>query len=712
MKKFNKKFRIGGILFLAFLLTGAKIGENTLRLGDKTGSNIEFQMGNGRFKWDDTAQQLKFSNDAGGSEKAIGSGGGAGGGLNLLLDNNFDFESGDPPSAWTASGGTFTAETGLPLNGGQSGLWDPSVSAQNLDSPLKTVPITLEGNSCLARIFYKWETGSAGDIKLQALDSNSNVLSELDLVPTTGQVREAFVTFTCPTADTIRLRLTSTTNANVITVDDAHLGSNIKEIQVASAILAGEFWYQTDGNCVWSVTNTAATVFPTDSDCPAISSKNVDSSVVIDASDDDLPNWVFTSLAPGKYEITITGTLQGASLGAEVGVWLFDDTASDYIAKSNPLNVAIVAGGYPFTMQTTFTMPVAGPKTFIIHGSATSGAVLLHNGYLAATSGDHGLKMILKKFPLASDSALSFTKSKFFVSANIGGANFDLGTSTQASYIEMTNGGMDLVQNSVSDAVGIACIGTEEGELGQFTCTGNESNGIVFNADADVYRACIWFAHAQNGANGDTAFQIVETPNNAQTISQEGNTRLASVDRGGDSHQASPSSCGEFSFTSGGKKTLRLMYEQSLTAATLNEVLGDRASGVGQRDIHWTVERIHERRGGITFNNMVSTSISSGLKHNIARLNCDAASAILYNPGSWISVMGNVSAGECVITIAGGIYTVAPVCNALITSNAGVSRIVSIVGAPTTTNVTLDCHDDGGTACTSYDIELMCSGEE
>lgn len=663
MKKFNKKYELlvsGWVLLVALIFIGAKIGGNVTRFGDKTGVDISLQLGNGRLNWDDTAQQLKFSNDAGGSEKAIGSGGGAGGGLNLLLDNNFDFESGDPPSAWVSSGGTFVAETVNPLNGGQSGLWDPSVSAQNLDSPLKTVPITLEGNSCLARIFYKWETGSAGDIKLQALDSSSAILNQIDLVPTTGQVKEAFVTFTCPTADTIRLRLTSTTNANVITVDDAHLGSNIKEIQVASSEIAFAGGYAATANCIWIRTNTANGAFGVDADCPGISTDITASGVVVDSSDDDLPTLKFTSLPPGNYKLIwrINTVVVTAATNA---TFLIRDVTNSVDLDSVGYSSTTANQNQPATLIATFTQTVAGAHDFEIFGSSSAGAINLSaqssTQFLAKNS------IVLTRFPLASETALSFNLANWHIDANIGGANPSLGASDQTTYIPIVDagGGLDMVLRTGSHAAEIGCSGGNA-PTGLTCGAGNEGVSVAFAPpEAGKFEVCFDLSHFVTlGASGVIAatFQAIETTLTSDVVGQLGGTRKLSEPADSNISATNPLYvCGGFTFNNVEKKLIRLMYEQSATATvTTNILLADRDADTGQRDIRVTVRRWSERRGGISFDNLTESANKAGAKDIAYSITWQGSGVpiVEFDSGNVIDSIVDVGTGDVTINYVSG----------------------------------------------------------
>jgi len=86
-------------------------------------------------------------------------------------------------------------------------------------------------------------------------------------------------------------------------------------------------------------------------------------------------------------------------------------------------------------------------------------------------------------------------------------------------------------------------------------------------------------------------FQIVETPNNALTISQEGNSRSQMTFNGIHGGQASHL-CGLLTFSSAGQKTIRVYYESLISVSlSANTIPANRQASAGQRDIHWTVRK-------------------------------------------------------------------------------------------------------------------------
>lgn len=189
----------------------------------------------------------------------------------------------------------------------------------------------------------------------------------------------------------------------------------------------------------------------------------------------------------------------------------------------------------------------------------------------------------------------------WYVDANIGGGSPSLETSTISSFTGVTHTTLELTENSGSDTVYIACSGTEEAS--GTTCTGDESVGISFSIpNVGPYRACASFTHyaATDSAADllDTYFQLVETPTNSQTISQNGKTRLGHRVGSGNT-SANPLElslpiriCGNFNFSTTGTKVLRLMYAQNASGSPIaSSILA--AEDFADRDIHWEVYRVH-----------------------------------------------------------------------------------------------------------------------
>jgi hypothetical protein len=181
------------------------------------------------------------------------------------------------------------------------------------------------------------------------------------------------------------------------------------------------------------------------------------------------------------------------------------------------------------------------------------------------------------------------------IDAQIGGARIYPSTSSVTSYTELTDPGLDLVLRSFSAPAEIPC-DTTNASSGLTCSAGSESFGIAFvPPKAGLVEVCAEFSHAA-GHTGTviTTFQWVQTPNNAQTILDEGGGRVTSGTSNSPSVTSSHHTCGVFLLTDTSKATFRVMYEQSIGggAPAIHFIWSDRDAGQGQTDIHVTARML------------------------------------------------------------------------------------------------------------------------
>ncbi len=652
--------KLTGFITAIFLLTlssawAAKITDNNLKLGDETGSDVTINMGNGQFLWDDSEAALKFSKDGGATSKEIGSGAGGGGGINLLVGENFDFEDGSPPSNWTASGGAFTSEVGSPLFGAQSGNWDASAASQNLDSTSVLVPIGLREADCLARVFYKYDTGANGDYKLQMLDGSANVLAEVDLeVTQLAGSREAFVVASCPASGNMQLRLTSTTDPGALVVDEAHLGSNIKGVQQGSAEFYGSALWVGTTDCVWSRTSNATyATYTVDANCTFPTGGSLRGKA--SAPSTKIPAIQLDNAPAGEYYVVFGGDITSQTASQVCSFRLTDGVTPAPSIVSSP-GVTGLAG----LVVGHFSYTDSGNRTIEIQGTGTSAAVQCD--VFASLAGLVELEIKVYRYPLESEKALEVDSQGFNIDVSIGGANPDLGTADVTTYTGITDASLDLVINAGSRSAQIACAGTTESS-GLVCSAADESVGISFTIPhTGKYEVCSQFSHSSTGGTStNVVFQLVETPNNAQTISQEGRGKQEVLMDTTD-QVSGFNLCGLFEFSSSGKKTVRLFREQDNTGAPTNILVLDRLATLGQRDLHFSVRPwTHNVPSPVLLSGVVS-SLSGGVKIVSATLACDVSPVITRQDGAWISSFLFNATGDCTVNIAASTFSGAPSC--------------------------------------------------
>ena len=324
-------------------------------------------------------------------------------------------------------------------------------------------------------------------------------------------------------------------------------------------------------------------------------------------------------------------------------------------------------------------------------------------------------------------AAISVDQAGWRVDANIGGANPSLGTSSITDYTEITDSSLDIVALTGSAAVEIPCSSTNP-STGLVCGAGNESVGVVFTPPtAGVYEACISFIHNTNLQASSTAqatFQLIETPNNAQTILQEGNHRQQSgVNIGATTiNPEFPNTvCGVFTFSDASKRTIRLMREQATSGTvTAHALRADRAAANGQRDMKVTVRRRVEYSDAIKFTKLVtSPSYANGLKMETVQFggaseksNCTSTPCTIYRQSGGFSSITRSSTGRYIANISGGVFASTPTCNVTCGQTSVSATIASIDNMPSGSSTTTFNLSTINTANTFVDAacDLTCTG--
>lgn len=673
---------------------------------------INFKGTTHKIKSNRTTNKLQFSND-GTSFKNLGSGSGGGSGVNLLQDDNFDFEVGTPFTGWTASGGTVTAETTNPLFDDKSLKWDSSASSQTLTSASKTIKAGMVGRSCQSEVYYKWASGVSGDLKLQVRDGSSNTLAELSLDPTVGdQTKRAMVHFDCPAlAGTMTMRLISTvSNPAEITIDNAFLGSGSASMNIAQASLYAGVWYSSVAACDVSTTSGTVAEVANDADCTSRAAVG-NASFVNNQFKMRVP-----SLPKGRYKLTTMVPVYSDASGTTCEVYIRATLGS---MPAQYAGVGFITGLGSNPIGTTITVPwdqasEVGQTDFYMEWRRTAGAGACHMA--TASAGGVPFSMSLEKYPTTDLEAINLETSGWRVDANIGGSNPSLGSGALSTYSPIEDASLDLVNNSGNGAIAaqIPCSGTNP-PTGLTCSSGNESVGVSFvvPSSGDVMACASFSQEASTGASGSitSIFQIVETPSNSQTILQEGKSRITSQNRQANTIVNQPLRvCGVFSFSSAGQKTLRLNYEQTTVATVSNNlILADRNTSNGQRDIHWEVYPLNQQMPAPVFTEIKRKveSNQQGEKIERARItNNGSTCATTHQSGNWISATRS-GTGVCVLTFTG--FTAAPACVVMSAGGAGDVANQSAI-TPTSTGMTITTFASTTGAASDKAFDIICMG--
>lgn len=262
-----------------------------------------------------------------------------------------------------------------------------------------------------------------------------------------------------------------------------------------------------------------------------------------------------------------------------------------------------------------------GPNTFaqsiVAAGTLTCAAVTLSSadvtGTLTVGKGGTGQTATGSAGDMAVSTGSVFAfQTPYHVAATLVGANVSLGTAAVSAYTEIADAGLTLTPQTspqVSAAAGTMCSGTNAAttpSTSPTTCAaGSESAGISVTIPYANrwYRVCAAFGYnlvADSGAGASATFEIIETPTNAQTLSQEGGQKVSAggtamtiATGAGWSNIVPVLVCSNFYFTVAATKGFRVMYEQSVTnTPTTSQILISGSSTNGQRDMYLTVDGI------------------------------------------------------------------------------------------------------------------------
>lgn len=602
-------------------------------------------------------------------------------------------------TGYTASAGTFaTTTTAANLARGAVGFsWDGSATGQTVTSTQVTIPAGLYGANCLAKVTYKTAESTVPYV-LEAIDGSSNVLGSVTL-SAASTFTDAYAPFICPSSSTFALRVRTSSSAGdpaIIYFDEVWLGKNYQLGTVSQAKHFGGSTWAATSNCDWTSTSGSFANYGADSDCTTPAGSNLQGSAI--APSTKVPSIRFSSMPPGRYLIIATGEFSRNNV-TETTQWRFSDgTNATY---EMPLNFGTTTSIGIGTITGWLTYTTAQSDTTIQIQTRTGGSAQSE-----IDARNIALDIQVYYFPTSAQQAVSVDQAGWRIDANISGANISLGTSNQTSYVTPNDSGLTLTQNTGSATAWVSCSSTNDA-TGTTCSAGSEEPGISFTIPyAGAYLACVSFAHqVVNAASGvvDATFEIAETSNTAQTITQEGNSRVSSRHGVASTTETFPHRlCGTFNFTSVGRKTLRLMYEQAITATvTTNSILADAGANNGQRDIHWEVYPVSRAWPLPIVVGGVSSNTSSQERVERAELNCDASSSITSQSGTWLSAIGNRSTAACAITIAAGIFSATPVCTFTTKATSVQATAVNMTSATAGTVY-------GASA--DYDGYLICMG--
>ncbi len=617
----------------------------------------------------------KVYSDDGATLNEMGAGGGAGGaGLNILsypVDYNPDAEAGASTS-WAETGGGALTVTSTAANvgfGTYAISYDSSANTDHVDTAAASIPSGLFGNNCLAEFYYK---GFDSTITASVSDGSIDLITQALTAATT--YTKIQLNFICPSSGTLQLRLTSSADAAIGYVDQAYIGgaSNVSSVSQANFIGSA---YIAAANCTPARTNVAVGTFSTDADCPGPVVLQNPGPGVIQTTDADLPNFTVNSLPPGYFRVSMSGTV--AVGNGNVGAVAISDGTT--VCPAQSFN-GLTASANNFTVECAFSYTAAANRTFSLHGASSSGAITL----TADSATIKALNFSIARFPTGSqlvadinnmpgswsgfhDSTCSFSRTNT--------AFGDPAADASCAFTEVYNNNFGSVTSYLSGS--------------------DKLPGIIFTPKrVGKYFVCA-STIANNGVSGATG--SVRMYDGVNQISVGESSIAGSV-------YYTYDMCGIANVTSLAAKTISLQTKAS--SSSINIV----TSG-SNNVISWNIFQLDYAFPVPMFMNSVVSSSTGVTKIEVAKLNCDAGATIMTQHGAWVTSIGNVAAGACAVTLTAGTFSATPYCTVSAATTGGFSTGLELnVDATSSTAVSVDCEDDGSTACTAFDFILNCVG--
>lgn len=565
----------------------------------------------------------------------------------------------------------FTKATGDDQGEGASVLVEvpPGYRGQNAQI---TVPVKLLSGSLasgLVKLAFYDVTNSvvigASNTAVEASqpDTNKLITANMFIASTTTQLRAGF-------------HVASTnTQAATFSFDDFTIGPPNNIGNIGQAQFIGSAYIPTVANCSsWSRSSTTIGAFSSDADCPGPTIEINPGPGTIQTTDTDLPKFTINNLPPGTYEVTIS-TMAIVPSSHTLCLAINDGTDTRGRTCGNPNSTTYES----MTIVGAFTYTIAGNRSFEVYGSSDNGtAFSISNN----DSDSMATTFSIKRFPIASDTAY----------------RPDQVANSWSGYHDSTCSWARTNTAYGAPTADTTCVFTQRINNNFGTVSSQFSGadylpGIVFTPSrAGTYMVCAQVSGAPNiTAVGATVG--INLSDGTTIISESVQTGLVTA-----SYQLF-TDCSLYRATSTTAVTLQLQSKASAGTITIG--------GNGGNAVEWSIFQVDQQMPMPNIVNSVSNSSTGITRVETAKLNCDSAAVITSQHGSWISSIGNVASGACAVTLASGIFSSAPYC---VASDIGANP--SIIGASSSsaTVVAIDCDQNDGTDCTSYDVNLTCIG--
>ncbi len=600
---------------------------------------------------------------------ATGAGGIFAGGQNLISNNSFETNT----TGWTASAGTFaqTTTNGQFIPPGVAAAhWDAAASNDTLVYTATTINANdgLANRNGVASIALRAASGTATHT-VEAYDG-TNILGSATVTSSTTVFARTTVNFVFPASGTVQFRLVAHANEPDVYIDDAYLGlaegfnvSNVSQAQMYGSI--------TIDTCTGSRSNASAAALTISGTCAYTAYANASAPGTNDLA------IKFASLPPGYYHLVARGRFgKSVTTTNSTIIFAFND-GTNFSPENGSFNISSSSGqsnDVPF-FDGFFQYTTA--KSNITFNIQCSTSVTTSSTACVTAA---GIQIDVYYYPLNSDVAY----------------RADQLPNSWSGYHDSTCS-FPRTNTAYGDPTTDASCGLVERQNKNFgTVTGaNNLPSITFTPSrAGRYWVCA-FVSTTGATTGQNA--TLRLWDGTTTVSE----RDFTVPVGG--YGETTPLCGIYNATSTTAATLSIQTKIGSGSITIAAV------GSGASAIEWSVFSMDQSFPAPLLVNSVVTPVAGVTKMMTASLNCDSSANININNGSWISSIGNISSGNCAVTINSGFFSAAPQCFAT-WDGSGANISIVFVSSPTSTSFTLGCRTDAAANCTSFDANILCIG--
>lgn len=572
----------------------------------------------------------------------------------------------------TDSGASTTRNTSTPLTQISDFQIALDATTDYAEWALNTFDNGLKGQNCEFRGTYKLSLGSGATVQAQVYNGSNKIVT-VDL-PAESNSNTFSLNFPCgdlSSATTVRFAQTVTTNTSTLNVANLYVGVATNLSNVAQASFYGGLKYTAIANCIWSNSSASWTSFGADTDCNAPS---VEGNASAPAT--KIPAIKFASLPSGRYHIIATGMFQkNNSSNGETSFRFYDGTnpalnQNQIAASAETIANGVITGEFNYTTTQSNI-------TFVIQSIDTNaGAARI----LTNTAGQNDLYISVYRFPTSSEltvrpdqtpASWSGYHSNDCVFSKTTAAMGDPSADASCTFTERQNRNFGTVTSYLSGSdklPGIVFTPTRAGRY--FVCAGARQNQA--GGAGEAYGMRLW--------DGTTI------------ISQSWTTGVASSNTG-----YWNTNCGIYNVASAGSAVTLSLQTQS--GAAVENGIGGWASNANA--VEWSIFQLDAPMPAPVIINSITSNGAGPWRIESADLNCDSASAITQQTGTWITAIGNRSTASCAITIASGIFSTAPMCVLTVKATTVQATAVNV-----TSSTALTIYG----ASADYDAYLMCMG--